>query len=176
MKRISLVLAASLLAVVMLAGQAQAVPVKHNLAVAAGETKTWEGTPGVGTNVNYSGDRVCTDDVDTKCEYALVSLTNPVPDTDADGRLTKSVTITLNNFRPLDSPFTDFAFAVYTTDQTGSVRGDELGFSDNSELPDPDEQVITSITTTRTNPTVYVLVEVAYFYVFGSQYTGTVQF
>lgn len=182
MKRIPLVLAVSLVAVVMFAGQAHAVPVKHNLAVAAGETKTWEGTPGVGANANYNGliddstARTCTDDVQTKCEYALVALTNPVPDTDPDGRLSRSATITLNNFRPLDSPFTDFALAIYTTDSTGSVRGEELGFSDNSDVPDPDEQAVISVQTTTATPTVYVLVEVAYFYVFNSQYTGTVQF
>ena len=181
MKRIPLVLAGSLLAVVMFAGQAQAVEVTHKLAVKAGETKTWEGTPGVGLNVNYNGvidpatARTCSDDIDTKCEYALVSLTNPVPNTDPDGRLTKSATITLNNFRPLDSPFTDFAMTVYTSDANGT-RGDELGFSDNSDLPDPDEQVVISVQTTKTTPTVHVLVEVAYFYVFQCQYTGTVQF
>jgi hypothetical protein len=182
MKRIPLVLAGSLLAVTVFAGQAQAVPVKHNLALKAGETKTWEGTPGVGLNANYNGAvdpataRTCSDDIETKCEYALVALTNPVPDTDADGRLTKSVSITLDSFRPLDSPFTDFALAVHTTDETGSVRGDEVGFSDNSDVPDPDEQVVFSVTTTTSTPTVYFLVEVAYFYVFQCQYTGTVKF
>jgi hypothetical protein len=182
MKRVPLVLAASLLAVVILAGQAQAVPITHNVAVAANEVKTWEGTAAVGLNANYNGAieedtaRTCTDDIETKCEYALVALTNPVPEEDADGRLNKSVIITLNNFRPLDSPFTDFALAVYTTDETGSFRGDEVAFSDNSDLPDPDEQVGFSVTTTTTTPTVYYLVEVAYFYVLNSQYTGTVDF
>ncbi len=178
-----IVFAATTLAVVIPAGQAQAVPVTHKLEVAANEVKTWEGTAAFGANVNYNGlhpalgpARTCTNDPQTKCEYALVALTNPVPDTDPDGRVTKGVTITLNNFRPLDSPFTDFAMAVYTTDKDGAVRGDEVGFSDNSDVPDPDEQVGFSVSTTRTAPTAYFLVEVAYFYSANAAYTGTVDF
>lgn len=182
MRRI-IVMSAAALAVLIPAGQAQAVPVTHTVEVAANEVKTWEGTPGVGANVNYNGvapplgpARTCTDDIQTKCEYALVKLTNPVPEDDADGRLTKTVSITLNNFRPLDSPFTDFALAVYTTDEEGSIRGDEVGFSDNSDVPDPDEQVFFTVVTTTTSPTAYFLVEVAYFYSANAQYTGTVDF
>lgn len=182
MRRPTRAIAAAALAAIIPAGPAHAVPITHTLEVAANEVKTWEGTAAVGLNANYNGAvdsdtaRTCTDQIDTKCEYALVALTNPVPEEDADGKLVKSVIITLNNFRPLDSPFTDFALAVYNTDETGSFRGDEVGFSDNSDLPDPDEQVGFSVTTTWTTPTVYYLIEVAYFYVFNCQYTGTVDF
>ena len=180
-----LLVAGSLLAILPLTS-AQAVPVTHNLAVAAGETKTWNGTARVGVNPNYNGiaeqldpvfgsARTCTTNPNNLCEYALVAATNPVPDTDADGKLRKAMTVTLDSFFP-ESPVSDFALTVYDTDSTGSVRGNELGTSDNTELPDPDESVSVQVNTTTTEPTKYFLVEVAYFIGANSSYRGTIRF
>lgn len=182
MKRFTPVLAAALLFSMLPISSAQAVPVTHNLAVNNGETKTWNGTAAVGANANYNGaveplgpGRECSNDIQTKCEYALVALTNPVPETDLDGKLNRSTTITIDTFSP-ESPASDFALTVYTTDKDGAVRGDELGTSDNTSVPDPDEVVSFSVQTTRTEPTKYFLVEVAYFTSLNGSYKGTVRF
>jgi hypothetical protein len=178
----TLAVAVAALAAMIPLGHAEAVPITHNLALNAGETKTWDGTAAVGANVNYNGAvqqlgpaRTCSADIQTKCEYALLSLTNPVPDTDADGKLNKSLTVTIDNYS-IESPASDFALTLYTTDKDGAVRGDELGTSDNSAVPDPDEQVSTTIQTTRTEPTKYILVEVAYFTSLNASYRGTAKF
>jgi hypothetical protein len=181
MKRFTPLLAAAVLFAMLPIGPAQAVEVTHRLDLKAGETKTWDGTAAVGANVNYNGivdeptARTCSADIQTKCEYALVSLTNVVPDTDADGKVNKSVTFTLDSYS-LESPLSDFALSVYTTDKDGSIRGDELGTSDNSDVPDPDEQVAFAVQTTRLEPTKYFLVEVAYFTSLNASYKGTVKF
>ena len=119
--------------------------------------------------------RTCSTDPRNLCEYALVTATNPVPDTDTDGKLRKQMTVTLDNFFPA-SPASDFALTVYATDATGSARGAELGTSDNTEVPDPDESITVTVATTREAPTQYFLVEVAYFIGVNSTYTGTVRF
>ena len=182
MKRFTPVIAAALLLAMLPLGNAQAVPVTHNLALNAGETKTWDGTAAPGANANYNGavpplgpERTCSADIQTKCEYALVALTNPVPEEDADGKLTKTATFTLDNYS-LPSPASDFALTIYDTDKDGAVRGEELGTSDNSDVPDPDEQVTISVQTTRLVSTKYYLVEVAYFTSLNASYKGTVKF
>lgn len=180
-----LLVAATLVAVLPLSA-ASAVPVTHEIAVAAGETQTWQGTARTGTNLNYNGlasqldpilgsARTCSTDPRNMCEYALVAVTNPVPEDDADGKLRKTMTVTLNGYSP-ESPATDVALTVYETDETGSTRGSELATSDNTDVPDPDEQVSVSVTTTLDEPTQYYLVEVAYFIGVNSSYTGTVRF
>lgn len=172
---------AALVAVIPFSG-ANAVPVTHNVAVNSGETKTWQGTAAPGVNPNYNGlheslgpSRNCTADVKDKCEYALVAVTNPVPADDADGKLRKAMTVTINNYT-LPSPLTDFALTAYETDATGSVRGAEIATSDNTDVPDDDESVPVQVTTTVTEPTKYFLIEVAYFANVASSYTGTVKF
>jgi hypothetical protein len=172
-------LATAAFVAMMFAGQsAHAVELSHNLALNAGETKTWNGAPrGVGANANYNGlvsegnERPCTvtsvGDFDydprTMCEYALVSVTNPVPQEDLDGKLKKNMIVTIDSFA-IPSPFSDFALTLYDTNATGTLKGAELGTSDNTDVPDPDEQVVLSVETTRTEPTKYFLVEVAHFY------------
>ena len=181
MKRFATVLTGAVLVGMLSIGPAHAVPVKHKLEVAAGETKTWNGTAAVGANVNYNGlvDEAtageCSDDVDTKCEYALLTVSNPVPDSDADGKLKRNLTITLDSYS-IPSPGSDFDFRVFTTDAEGTKKGDEVGFSANTDVVDPDEQSVVSIQTTKTTPTVYLLVEVAYFTSLNATYKATVKF
>jgi hypothetical protein len=181
MKGFKRVLAVVALVALVPSTGAQAVPVTHNLALTVGETKTWAGTPSPGANLNYNGlidestARGCSPDPQMKCEYALLALTNPVPADDLDGKLRRNVTVTLDEYT-LPSPLSDFAVSLYETDATGSVRGNEVGTSDNTEVPDPDEQVMVSVTTTTANPTAYYLVEVAYFLTVYSGYRGTVKF
>ncbi|MGH2710960.1 MAG: hypothetical protein ACRDH9_07135 [Actinomycetota bacterium] len=174
MKNAIRVVAATALALMLFAGEAQATEITHNLALNAGETKTWNGTSRLGLNANYNGlvddNRHCNVtnpgdfDYDPRamCEYALVSLTNPVPAGDADGKVKKNVGILLDSFS-LQSPATDVDFSVYATNANGSVKGDELGASANLDVVDPDEFVQLSIETTLAEPTKYLLVEVAYF-------------
>lgn len=179
------VLAAAVLAIVPIAA-AQAAPITHNVEIGAGETKIWAGTPRTGVNPNYNGlhaalndvfgpARTCTTNPQNLCEYTLVKASNPVPADDADGKLRKPMSVTLNNFSP-ESPVSDFALTVYTTDSTGSTRGQELATSDNTDVPDPDETVTVTVQTTTAEPTQYFLVEVAYFIGANSGYRGTVQF
>lgn len=165
---------------------ASAVPVTHELAVSPGETVTWDGTARTGVNPNYNGlsaqlepvfgpARTCRETPEALCEYALVAATNPVPEDDADGRVSKSMTVTLDNF-VAPSPASDFALTVYETDAAGETRGAEVSTSDNTEVPDPDEQVRVTVITTRDAPTRYFLIEVAYFSSVQGSYTGTINF
>src|SRR5688500_14475922 len=110
MKRFTRVLAATATVAVLPFSGANAVPVTHNLAVNAGETKTWDGTAAPGVNPNYNDlheslgpSRNCTPDPKDKCEYALVAATNPVPETDLDGKLRKAMTVTITDYT-LPSP------------------------------------------------------------------------
>ena len=174
--------AACLVAALPFASASAAPTITHEVAVAAGETATWDGTPAVGANVNYNGlidestAGVCSDtDPTTKCEYALVTVTNVVPEDDADGKLRKLLRITLDNYT-LPSPASDFALTVFETDAEGSTKGPEVGRSDNTDVPDDNEEVGFQVTTTLEESTKYYLVEVVYFTSAMSGYTGTVAF
>ena len=158
-----------------------AAPITHRVEVTAGQLKTWQGTAAVGANVNYNGlidegtERQCSTDAQTLCEYTLVTLHNPVPLDDLDGKVRKSVSITLDAFT-LPSPASDFDMVVFDTDSTGATKGNIVAESANTDVVDQDEQVNFSVETTFLSPTRYYLVEVAYFTTANAAYRGTVNF
>jgi hypothetical protein len=179
MKRTTLTLVTGALAAILpLGASAQAAP-DHTVAAAAGETKTWRGTAKLGLNSAFLTDvpdRRCEDapvgdfyyDPRTACDTILVSATNPVPDTDADGKLRRNITITLNEFLGGAQAPTDVDFMVRHSDATGAKGapvegGNGVGWSANGLPDDPDESVTFPVETTRTSPTQYYLVEVFYF-------------
>lgn len=179
MKRIALTLVTGTIAVVLPLGpSAQAAP-DHAIAVANGETKTWNGTPklGIGAALTTSvPERKCDDaapgdfyyDPRKACDIIHISVTNPVPENDPDGKLKKNLTITLNNFLTGAQAPTDVDFWVNQSDATGAmgepVEGaNGVGWSANDLPDDPDESVTFSVETTTLIPTRYYLVSVGYF-------------
>jgi hypothetical protein len=177
MKRLTPLIAAAVLIAMLPIGPAHAVTVSHTRALNAGETKTWSGTAKLGANASYNAnvsaeEGYCTEagpgsfyyDPRSVCDYVLISATNPVPDTDADGKLKKNLSITINEFLG-GVQATDYDMRLYTTDATASFRGEEVGFSANSSPEDPDEQIVISVETTRTPlvSTKHYLLEIGYF-------------
>ena len=182
MRTLRLLPLVALTVVVLQAGAASAVPVVRTITSTAGAPDaTWTGTAAVGLNANYNGlvdegtSRTCGATPDVYCEYTLLALSNAVPADDADGRLRRNATVTLDQYS-LQSPLSDFDVTVYATDAAGSVRGTEVGTSANTDVVDPDEVVTWSVTTTTGAPTQYFLVEVAYFTSLNATYRGTLKF
>lgn len=184
MKRIALTLVTGALAVVLPLGPSAQAATDHTVAVASGETKTWAGTPKLGTNLALDPgaliidppDRYCADtdpgsfyyDPRSVCDTVLVSATNPVPESDADGKLKRNLTITVNEFLTGAQAPSDVDLAVYQSDATGAKGepvegGNGVGWSANGLPNDPDESVTFPVETTRTIPTKYYLVAVQYF-------------
>lgn len=164
------------------------VEVDHQVAVTAGEVAEWDGEPAVGANINYFNNfqaepvgqvfpigQCSQDDPRTYCEYALIALSNPVPEDDADGRLRKSATIKLDGFNPVPDPVTDFDLLVYESDAEGT-KGTEVGQDGSILDADFTEVVTASVTTTRTEPVKYLLAEIVYYASPNASYHGTVQF
>lgn len=179
MKRSALVLATGLIVAILPVGpSAQAAP-DHSLVLNVGETKTWNGTPKLGLGAALTTavpSRRCEDtdpgdfyyDPRTQCDIIHISVTNPVPESDADGKLKKNLTITLNQFLTGIQAPTDVDFWVNESDATGAMGapvegGNGVGWSANDLPDDPDESVTFPVETTRTVPTKYYLVSVGYF-------------
>ena len=179
MKRSALVLVTGVLVAILPLGPGAQAAADHNIAVANGETKTWSGTAKLGLNAAITTDvpdRHCGDaepgdfyyDPRTVCDMVHVSATNPVPETDLDGKLKKNITITINEFLTGMQAPTDIDFAVYESDAAGTKGalvegGNGVGWSANSLPDDPDESVTFPVETTRLIPTKYYLVAVQYF-------------
>ena len=194
MKHLRILLSIALaLAVAPFWGASAAEP---DAALVPGDTFTWEGAATPGANVNYHDNfgtgvaevdgpvrgvapvGVCSDDATTYCETFLVSFTNPVPEADADGKLTKTANVALTNAKG------DVDLLVYASDAEGT-KGAEIG---SSAGPGPsnttlDENLGVPVVTTRPTlakptqadaPTKFFLVEVVYYHAAG--YTGTIRF
>ena len=170
----------------------------RSFALAAGETATWEGVQSPGINTNYHGNHdtdvpeidnevrkvqptyTCTADPQTFCDVTLVSLSNPVPEDDPDGKLATNATFKLTN------ALGDVDLRLYESDAEGT-KGEFIAMSAGpnplADHNDLDETVVHRVTTTRptaANPTQaevstkWILVEVVYYTAAG--YTGTVTF
>ena len=169
-------------------------PPTYNLS--PGGSATWEGPASPGVNTNYHDNHgtgvaqvdnevrkvqpvgKCSTDATTYCDTRLVVISNPVPETDADGKLTKSAAFTVRNAKG------DVDLMIYASDASGA-RGDLVGSSTgpNTTNTSLDENVSVSVITTRptvakpTQPEVstrYYLVDVVYYAAAG--YTGGVTF
>ena len=184
MKKLLLATTAALL--ILLPATAQAEPPDGAaVKVDAGATYTWDASPTTGLNVMYWGvpysDGVgatyaCGDTATDYCETRLFELSNPLTEADTKPRRTKNVTITINNFGPVPDPVTDYDLIVYASDAQGAM-GAEIGSSTNfGHEQEGDESVTLPIETTRAEPSKYVLVEIVYFSVVNSGFTGTVRF
>ena len=186
MKRSALALVAML---VLIPTAAKAETPDFTAKVDAGATHTWQGSTAMGLNVNYHGmfngvhptaAGTCSDDRDSYCDTILVELSNPLTQAEIDAGKTskkKNVTITTTGYGPVPDPVTDFDLEVYASDAQGT-KGDSLGESGVWGYDDGDgtETVTTQITTTLTEPSKFVLVEVVFFIVPNSSYTGSVKF
>lgn len=173
---------------VLLPTTAQAEPPDGpTVKVDAGTTYTWNAVPTTGLNVLYWGEPntgtgatySCGDTVTDYCETRLFELSNPLTEADiAAGKTlrTRDVTITINNFGPVADPVTDYDLIVYASDVQGT-QGEQLGSSAfYGYNQGGDESVPLSIETTLAEPSKYVLVEIVYFAVIDSGFTGTVRF
>lgn len=179
MKRAAIFMATGIFVAILPFGSAAQAAPDHTVAVNNTETKTWSGTAKLGLNAAFLDDvptRRCEDtepggfyyDPRTVCDMVHISATNPVPDADADGKLKRNITITMNEFLTGMQAPTDIDFVVHNSDAAGTKGepvegGNGVGWSANSLPDDPDEQVVFSVETTRTVPTKYFLVEVQYF-------------
>lgn len=170
----------------------------RSFALASGESATWEGVQSLGVNTNYHGNHdtdvpeidnevrkvqptyTCTSDMVTYCDTTLVSLSNPVPADDADGKLTRPATFKVTNAKG------DVDLRIYESDAEGT-RGEFIAHSagplDTVDHTDLDETVELRVTTTRPTDdkptqadvsTRYFLVDVVYYTAAG--YTGTITF
>lgn len=151
--------------------------------VEVGAPFTWTGTATTGLNVaNYwppTGEGTCTHNVESYCETVFIEFSNPLTQAEIDAgktKHTKMATITINNFGPVPDPATDFDLVVFESDAAGT-KGEEIGSSANYG-PDQagDESVSISLTTTISQPSVFVLVDVVYFAVLGTGYSGSASF
>jgi hypothetical protein len=186
MKRIVL---ATVSALLLLPTTAHAETPDVTQKVEAGTTYNWTGSTATGLNVNYHGQfdgvhpaasGTCSDDRDTYCDTILLELNNPLTDAEiAAGKTSKkkNVTITTTGYGPVPDPVTDFDLGVFASDAQGT-KGDQLGSSGVWGYDDGDgtETVTASITTTVAEPSKFVLVEVVYFLVPNSSYSGSARF
>jgi hypothetical protein len=171
---------------VVLPATAHAEPPDISKKVDFGTTYTWEGSTALGLNLLYWGDPTggnatfaCGDATDNYCDTILLEYSNPLTQVDIDTgktKRTKSTTITVNNFGPVPDPVTDFDLIIFESDAQGT-RGTEIARSgDFGPQQGGDESVGASIVTTLAEPSKFVLVEVVYFAVANSKYTGTATF
>ena len=191
-----LLIAALLVAALPLTGASAEAARTYELQ--AGASQGWEGPQTLGINTNYHGNHdtdqadvdaavrehqpvgTCTTDPTTYCDLTLVSLTNPVPETDSDGKLSRPVTFTVRNAKG------DLDLRIYESDAEGT-RGTFIGQSagplDTLDHTDLDETYQMSVVTTRPTlakpdqpevSTKWYLVEVVYYA--GAGYTGGVAF
>lgn len=186
MKKLVLAVTA-VLTLLPLAAQAETPDVTQK--VDAGTTYTWEGSTALGLNLNYHGQfdgvhpvasGTCSDDRDSYCDTLLLEFSNPLTQAEIDaGKTTKkkNATIRITNYTPVPDPATDFDLDIYTSDAQGT-KGDALGESAVWGYDDGDgtETVTTQIQTSLSQPSKFVLVEVVYFIVANSKYTGSAQF
>lgn len=162
---------------------AQAAPAR-SITLAAGETKTYSGATATGLNANYfditdgnggmyAAPGTCSTDTQSYCDTTLLSFSNPVPEDDADGKLTKKVTVTLGEYGPVPDPASDFDLLAFKSDATGA-RGAELG-RDGDTTDTAAETVSFTLTTTRAEPTAHVLLDVVYFAVVNGSFKATIK-
>ena len=184
MKRSVLALAALL---VLIPSTAKAETPDITQKVDAGTTYTWTGSTAVGLNVLYWGDpatggnatSACGDSQTDYCDTVLLEFSNPLTQAEIDAGKTskkKNATITINNFGPVPDPLTDFDLIAFESDATGT-RGTEIARSgDFGPNQAGDESLATQLTTTLTQPSKFVLVEIIYFAVANSSYAGSAKF
>ena len=190
-----LLLAVMALAILPFSG-ASAEPPERSYELVAGGSQTWDGPQEPAINANYHGNLdtgeaqvdnevrkvspagVCSRDRTTYCDYTLVKVTNPVPETDADGRLSRAIEFTIRE------ALGDLDLQIYESNAEGeavALIGQSAG--PNTTNTSLDETYGFNVITTRptaVKPTQeeiserYYLVEVIYYT--GGGYTGGVTF
>lgn len=192
-----LLLAAMALAILPFTG-ASAEPPERSYELVAGGSQTWDGPQSPAINANYHGNLdtgepaiddevrkvspvgVCSSDPTTYCDYTLVKVSNPVPETDTDGKLSRPIQFTVRE------ALGDLDLRIYESNPEGEAVtfiGQSAGPLDTLDHTDLDETFGFNVITTRptvakpTQPLVsekYYLVEVVYYAAAG--YTGGVSF
>ena len=179
-------LATALFALLVLMGSmpAAAAP-DQTISLAPGDEATVDSSFPTGVNFCYYGipfvgggdcpvltPATCTHDVTSNCDVVLLEITKPVPDDDLDGKVTGKVTIALRT-----GEYSDYDLNLFASDANGSY-GPAL--SDSTASPPPtgtnsNEDIVQSLTFTRTAPTQYVLLEVVHWLAV-DDHTTTVKF
>lgn len=129
-----------------------------------GQPTRWDGAAASGANVNYSAEsgKPCGA---TPADYCDVTVLNVDVGPDYWDTHAGGVEIRLDSYRP--NPTSDFDLYVYESDDAGR-RGKLVGSS--AAVPGQPEA------TTVTEPAGYYLVQVVYYAVTESRYTGTARF
>src|SRR5687767_4876831 len=104
----------------LVAPSAVAAP-DRTMTLTAGQSATWTGTDTVGTNLRYwsnvsqlPGNFACSKAVDAYCETILIQFSKPVPENDADGKLSRIARITV----AANNPASDYDVRVYRATRT----------------------------------------------------------
>jgi hypothetical protein len=154
----------SLLASAALAAPASAEPPERTVTLAPPGPATWDGTLGTGANQNYDAatGEPCGDDVEDQCDTTLLEVDVPAGFWDSQGG---GVQVHLDDYVP--NAASDFDLYIYESDATGT-RGDLVdsspglpGLAETAEIPKADG---------------YYLIQVVYFAVTASQYSGEASF
>ena len=173
---------------VLVPGTAHAEEPDITQKVEAGTTFNWDGSTAVGLNVNYwallegvhpTSPGTCSDDTNSYCDTVLFEFSNPLTQEEIDAGKTfknKTATVTVNEFGPVPDPVTDFDMIAFESDEQGT-KGSSLGQSSDFG-PDQagDESISFPVRTTVAQPSKFVLVEIVYFAVVGSNYKGIAAF
>jgi hypothetical protein len=106
----------------------------------------------------------------------LVALNNPVPDADLDGILRRTTTMTLTEFGPVPGPVADFDLKIYDSTATGTKGALVNSPWTTAQPPAYEESYSFSVTTTRTAPIKYYLLEIIYFTTVQGSSKATVAF
>jgi len=156
--------AAVIVGALVLVGQASGVTPDHVGTVEPATPFTWEGTQATGASLDYSAQtgEPCGKTLQDYCDVTLLNV-NVAPsywDTRGGG-----VQISIGNYTP--DAASDFDLYVYKSDANGT-RGVLVGSSPNvPSLPE---------STTISNASGYYLVQVVYFAVAASKYSGEAKF
>jgi hypothetical protein len=190
MRRMRVLVAAALLVAMIPVGGASAKD--RELALAVGESKTWNGVTATGANVNYHGlfdtrphginqlrPGACGKEVEDYCDVTLVAFSNPIPEDSNQTSRQRAARFVIDSYTTPG----DYDLQVYESDAKGTrlakAHGDTQGGCpciDNGNYTGLYEEVEFSVRTTKAEPVKYYLVEVVYFANVQSSYKGTVTF
>jgi hemolysin type calcium-binding protein len=163
--KLPLAVALSLVPLVALPPSAQAVAPDYNVTITSGTSpQSWDGTIATGANANYDSQagEPCGKTPADYCDFILLHVDVPPSFWATQGG---GVQVDLSNYTP--SPGSDFDLYVYASDASAN-RGPLAASSGN--VPGEPES------TTIREASGYYLIQVVYFAVTASRYTGTVTF
>ena len=166
---------ASIIGIMILAMAPAAVAAPDRSALMQpGQSYTWNGNPGAGTNLRYwslaaplPGTSACTKDATAYCESILIEFYNPPSSGEfRDCLATVSIAAT--------DPVSDYDIQIYQSDNNGT-KGAPVASSWVAAYESTTEEVELNVRTTLAKPSTYFYVEIVYFAALG-EYMGTINF